>query len=66
MRKAHPSFYDQDFRRIDVRHSGDIGYWAVMLNCRVSELKDAVLAAGPVVCDVDNYLRRRAQLAVRS
>jgi hypothetical protein len=66
MRKVHPSFFDQDFRTIDVQQSAAIGYWADMLNCRVSELKDAIAAAGPVVCDVHNYLTRKAHLGAPS
>jgi Protein of unknown function (DUF3606) len=66
MRKPRRASYDQDYRRIDLRHSGDIRYWAVMLNCSVGELKKAVLLVGPVVCDVDNYLRRMTMLGFRA
>ena len=66
MNKAHPMSYGQDHRTIDVSRSGDVRYWAVMLNCRIGELKDAVSTAGPVVCDVHNYLRRLTALGFRN
>jgi len=60
------SALDQDHRIIDLRETADACYWAVMLNCRIGELKDAVLIAGPVVCDVHNYLRRMTALGFRA
>jgi len=58
--------YDQDHRLIDLRQSADARYWAVMLNCRIGELNDAVLNVGPIVCDVHNYLRRMTALGFRA
>jgi hypothetical protein len=50
MRKAHPSFYDQDFRRIDVRRSGDIGYWAIMLTAGADAADQANARRGISMC----------------
>lgn len=58
MRKAHRRSYDEDWTKIDVNETADVRYWSVMLDCTVIDLRHAVLAAGPVVGDVHNYLRR--------
>lgn len=63
--RRNRSSYGHDHRTIDVTESAQVRYWAVMLNCSVSELRHVVAAAGPVVCDVHNHLRRLTALGFR-
>jgi hypothetical protein len=65
MISAYRSPYGHDHSAIDSHHDDEIGYWAVMLNCKVTELRAAISTVGPVVCDVDNYLRRLKALGFR-
>lgn len=47
-----------DDSRIDVNQSYELQYWSEKLNVSRDQLKEAVLAVGPVVEKVTDYLRQ--------
>ena len=53
-----PSFLPPDPTRIGLSSNLEVNYWCQTLNCTETRLRNAVLAVGPLVADVQGYLNR--------
>jgi hypothetical protein len=42
--------------RVQLHSTNEVNYWCQHLNCSETRLRNAVLAVGPLVVDVRNYL----------
>ena len=47
-----------DPTRINVQSTINVNYWCQTLGCSETNLRNAVLAVGPLAADVRNYLNR--------
>ena len=47
-----------DASRINLTSTGEVNYWCQALNCTETRLRNAVLAVGLLVADVQAYLQR--------
>lgn len=47
-----------DLSRINLQSTVEVNYWCQTLNCTETRLRNAVLAVGPLVADVQVYLNR--------
>lgn len=47
-----------DLTRINLKSTIEVNYWCQTLNCTETRLRNAVLAVGTLVADVQSYLNR--------
>lgn len=47
-----------DLTRINPKSTIEVNYWCQTLNCTETRLRNAVLAVGTLVADVQSYLNR--------
>ena len=47
-----------DPTRINLQSTNEVNYWCQTFHCSETHLRNAVLAVGPLVADVQRYLNR--------